>query len=106
MPTIQNIMLDTKPEEKLLRLRLEIVSQERKDPVDLTLHYAKPKIYFPVVSLPIEGQELLRRLCFNLELSFNLLKSRFNVKGTIGNKKLDRPLDNISEVLVILKSVM
>lgn len=106
IPYIQDVRFNLDVRQQLFRLKLKYITSTDLEPVDLAMKYHIPKISVTSASISIcfSGRELIRDISFHEEITFSLFNKTLHVKGNFGTKEINQKVDNIADILNIIKS--
>lgn len=101
---LKNIRLNIAENHKF-RLKMNYVNKNEDVPIDIVcFNWNISKLEKMKLSLGIDinGKEMIRSLAFNLKLSFDIIKRRWFLNGTIGNNVVSIKTENQIELLLEL----
>lgn len=107
-PFIQDLRLNIPGEgRKQCRLKFKYIEEGKLIPVDLVvIQYTKPCIEKLSIGLSLRGEEILKKLKFDLRISYHMLGSKWNIRGTFGAHVINKELSNVTEILSVIKGLI
>ena len=97
---VKDLRANIKPETRQARIKCVLGEQ----PLDITIFsVSKPALEKMVAKVNIQGQEMVTDVKFNVTIGYQVLKNLWSMEGTIGFKRFTESLNNLSDLLLIIK---
>lgn len=104
--TLKNVRLNLVENHKF-RLKMVYVNDDHEDPVDIVVfNWSTPKLEKIKINISIDGKEMIRSVTFNLKLSFDIVKRRWNLKGSFDNKPVNQELQHFIDIVTTFQNLI
>lgn len=107
-PVMQNFRLNLEHARRGLRMKAEFIDPNggRPVPVDIAVYkYSDVGLERLSLAISLNGEEMLRKLKFDLKLSFDFFKRRWKLKGTFGQMPINREMDSIAQIFIVIQEL-
>lgn len=104
--TLKNVRLNIVEDHKF-RLKMTYINDEHEEPVDIVVfNWSTPKLDKLKIIISIDGKEMIRSIPFNLKLSFDVIKRRWNLKGQFNNNTVNQELENAFGIFLAFQNLI
>lgn len=104
--TLKNIRLNIVEDHKF-RLKMIYINDDHEEPVDIVVfNWSTPKLDKLKLIISIDGKEMIRSIPFNLKLSFDVIKRRWNLKGSFNNNTVNQELENVFNIFLAFQNLI
>lgn len=105
-PIIRNFRLNIDPKNKKFRCKVEIKDKDKSIPLDLiTRSYSFKLDGLNGFKIEIIGCEVPSSINFNLNITYEIFKKKFKLKGLIGNVSIDERFTKLVDLLSFIGNV-
>lgn len=108
VPSAEDIQVNFMANRQL-RLKMKLVLDNERLPIDLFISSCSDlQISIPTISVSISGKDVINKRPISLNVSFNCMKRTWEIKGAVGNIRIDRILTkaNVGDILTILAELV
>lgn len=107
VPVVQNVRLNIAANNQL-RLKATYLNQSGpEEHVDIVVfRWTVPKLDKLALSITIDGKEMLRNLAFSLKLSYDFLHREWRLRGRFGSNAVNKKLEAISDIMLIVRELI
>lgn len=109
VPVMQNFRLNLLPDKHQLRMKAEFLSTDGQDPkpIDIVVYqYTNPKLEKLSLAISITGEEMQRHMQFQVKLSFDFLKRKWKLIGSVGRTQVNREMSSAIEILQVIQDLI